>query len=425
MANRNAPAGPATRLRWADLRASLGPGVVWAATAIGVSHLVQSTRAGAVYGFSLVGVVLVANLLKYPFFEFGPRYAAATGESLLEGYERLGRWAVVVYIILTAGTVSTVVGAIAFFTGSLATQLFGPWLSPLGYAAAFLALCAVLVVVGRYPLLDRLIKIVVTVMTVSTLAAVVAATTVERAPAPGFVAPEVWGAAGFGFLIALVGWMPSAIDISVWHSVWTLERAKQTGHHPSVREALADFNVGYIGTTILALSFLGLGALVLYGSGQELSASGPAFAGQLIDVYAGALGAWSRPLIQVAAFTTMFSTLLACVDAFPRVLQRATGILVPRWRDSEGLFRGLLAAVIASSLLVVGAFLGQLTRLIDFATTLSFLTSPILSWLNYRVVRLPHVPVEARPGSAMVALSWLGIAFGAVFGAIFLVWRFL
>ena len=30
---------------------SIGPGIIWAAAAIGVSHLVQSTRAGADFGF--------------------------------------------------------------------------------------------------------------------------------------------------------------------------------------------------------------------------------------------------------------------------------------------------------------------------------------------------------------------------------------
>ena len=70
---------------------SLGPGILLAATAIGVSHLVYSTRAGASYGFGLLWLIVVANLFKYPFFEFGPRYAAATGESLLQGYRKLKR----------------------------------------------------------------------------------------------------------------------------------------------------------------------------------------------------------------------------------------------------------------------------------------------------------------------------------------------
>jgi len=62
---------------------AFGPGLLWAGAAIGVSHLVQSTRAGATYGFALVGLVLVALVFKYPAFSFGPRYAAATGTQFL------------------------------------------------------------------------------------------------------------------------------------------------------------------------------------------------------------------------------------------------------------------------------------------------------------------------------------------------------
>jgi Mn2+/Fe2+ NRAMP family transporter len=70
----------------------LGPGLLWAGAAIGVSHLVQSTRAGANYGFALLWALLLANIFKYPSFKFGPRYAAATGKSLLHGYSEIGKW---------------------------------------------------------------------------------------------------------------------------------------------------------------------------------------------------------------------------------------------------------------------------------------------------------------------------------------------
>ena len=69
----------------------LGPGLLFAGAAIGVSHLVQSTRAGADYGWGLLWALLLVNLFKYPFFQFGPRYALATGGSLLDGYYKLGK----------------------------------------------------------------------------------------------------------------------------------------------------------------------------------------------------------------------------------------------------------------------------------------------------------------------------------------------
>lgn len=62
-----------TSSRTASLREALGPGLVWAGAAIGVSHLVQSTRAGASFGLGLIGVVVFANIYKYPAFSFGPR----------------------------------------------------------------------------------------------------------------------------------------------------------------------------------------------------------------------------------------------------------------------------------------------------------------------------------------------------------------
>ena len=404
---------------------SLGPGLVWAATAIGVSHLVQSTRAGATYGFTLVGVILVALLLKYPFFEFGPRYAAATGESLLEGYAKLGRWTVIVFLLLTICTMFTVVGAVTFVTASLVQTVAGDLLTPVATSAILLTTCALILIPGRYPLLDRLVKIIIVVLTISTLAAVILAATSYRPPVAGFVAPVVWSRQGFAFMIALVGWMPSAIDISVWHSLWSLERAKQTRYRPRVDEALFDFNVGYLGTSVLALLFLSLGALVMYGGSTEIATRSGAFASQLIELYTSALGSWSRPLILAAALTTMFSTTLTCLDAFPRVLRRTTEILAPSLekKSTEWLYWLWMAVVTAGALLLISVFLGHLTLMVDLATTLSFLTAPILGYFNYRVVTSPQMPEEARPGTFLKILSWAGLVFGAVFGAVFLMWR--
>lgn len=405
---------------------SLGPGLVWAATAVGVSHLVQSTRAGASYGFALVGVVILANLLKYPFFEYGPRYAAATGESLLEGYSRLGRWAVWVFLLLTVGTMFTVVGAVTFVTASLVLGFTGDLLTPVTASALLLGLCALILIPGRYPLLDRLVKVIIGVLTLSTAAAVVLAISSRRAPDPTFVPPEVWSGAGFAFLIALVGWMPSAVDISVWHSLWSLERAKQTRYRPRLSEALLDFNIGYIGTAVLALLFLSLGALVMYGGSEEIQGSAGAFAGQLIRLYTAALGDWSRPLILAAALTTMFSTTLTCTDAFPRVLARATEILLPgdARRERSWLYWGWMLVVVTGSLLLISVFRHRLTLMVDVATTLSFLTSPVLGYFNFKVVTGPRMPGGARPPGWLRALSWAGLVFGFGFGVVFLVWRF-
>ena len=407
---------------------SLGPGLIWAAAAIGVSHLVQSTRAGASYGLALVWAVIIANLFKYPFFEFGPRYAAATGESLVEGYQRLGKWAVVLFTVLTLSTMFTIMAAVTIVTGSLSTQLFSSALSPLAYSFILLGVCILVLIPGQYPLLDRLVKIIVIILAISSIAAVLVALTGHREVVAGFERPALWNVAGISFLVALIGWMPSAIDISVWHSLWTLERSKQTGYRPTVHDALVDFNIGYVGTALIALIFLALGALVMYGSGVSFSPAGGVFARQIVDLYTGTLGEWSRPVIVVAAFTTMFSTTLTCMDAFPRVLSRLTSSLLPDMSKSQragrNLYWGWMVIAAGGALLLLTVLKARLTMMVDIATTLSFLTAPLLGYLNYRVVTGSSMPVEARPPRWLRLLSWLGITFGVILGAVFIVWRF-
>ena len=103
----------------------LGPGLLFAGAAIGVSHLVQSTRAGADYGWGLLWVLLLVNLFKYPFFQYGPRYALATGESLLDGYYKLGKGYLWFYFFLNIATMFTIQTAVTIVTAGLASNLFG------------------------------------------------------------------------------------------------------------------------------------------------------------------------------------------------------------------------------------------------------------------------------------------------------------
>jgi hypothetical protein len=74
---------------------AIGPGLLFSGAAVGVSHLVQFTRAGAMFGLALVGVIVLINVLKYPAFRFGIDYGHATRRSLMAGYRDLGLWAAV------------------------------------------------------------------------------------------------------------------------------------------------------------------------------------------------------------------------------------------------------------------------------------------------------------------------------------------
>ena len=393
---------------------SFGPGLVWAATSIGVSHLVQSTRAGAQAGFALAGIIVVALVLKYPFFEYGARYAAATGRSLVDGYRRIGAWALWLYLAITLVSAIIALAAVLMFTAHLTGYALGlGWPVTVSGAVVLLA-CIALLYVGKYPGLDLSIKIILLFLLISTVAAVAIAlprmdaSTVTLWPGDliGTVVP-------FAFLLALIGWMPSPVDVAVWSSLWTLEKDRTSGIRTSVDNATRDFAIGYVGTGVLAIGFVALGAAVLYGTDVELSASGAVFSTQLVELYSQTLGGWSRPFVLIAAVTTMFSTTLAVLDGYPRAIERVTMTL--RASDeseppqSARLYWGITGALAIFVMLILTLFVGNLTTMVDFATTIAFLTAPVLGYLNLKAITAPDVPEEHRPGTLMRTVSWVGL----------------
>ena len=388
----------------------LGPGLLFAGAAIGVSHLVQSTKAGGYYGFGLLWALLLINIIKYPSFQFGPRYAAATGNSLLHGYHKLGKGVLVTYFILSLLTMFTIQTAVTIVTAGLAVQLFGLDWDIAVWSVVITLFCAVILALGRYKLLDNLMKVIILVLTVSTLFAVLFAfresiATEGMGSSDGLIQLLPTDAVGIAFLIAFMGWMPAPLDISIFHSLWTVEKGKTQKN--DVKTSLFDFNVGYLGTVVLGICFVTLGALVMFGSGDTFSDKGGVFAGQLINMYTTSLGDWATILIGVAAFTTMFSTTLTTLDASPRAMSTATSLLGVRSMFKSYLF--WLILLIVGTCIILFFFVSEMGLLIKVATILSFLTAPFYAICNYLVFKDPDVPEKARLGIPMKIYSIVSI----------------
>lgn len=404
--------------RRANLWKALGPGILVSCAAIGGSHLVWSTRAGADFGWSLVGLIVLTNVFKFPFFLYGQRYTAATGESLLEGYLRQGRGYVWVFLLINILTGMINIAGVGMLSGALLAGYGITGLSIAQLTSMLICACAGMLLLGSYKLLDGMAKVVIIVLAVSTMAAVALAVPNRTEVPADFVAASPWTWAAFPFLISLLGWMPAPVDLSAWSSLWMFSRRDQTGHMATVRETSIDFYLGYVAAAVLAVFFVALGALVMFGSGQTFAEGGIGFSNQLVALYTATIGEWSRPLILSAAFVTMFSTTLTCVDGYPRSLAACCVLLkvVPERRFSW-INNAWMIVSAAVACVVVMVFVKNLLQLLSFAAVVSFLTSPVLAWINYKVMTGANVPERDRPGLAMRALSWMGLVFFAVMTA--------
>lgn len=421
---------------------TLGPGLLFASTAIGVSHLVQSTRAGAEFGFMLIPFIIAANLFKYPFFQYGSRYANATGESIIDGYQRVGRWMLWLYFIITLGSMFFVSAAVGAVTSGFLQNLFG--ISDWGIWATVIlfVFCLVILLVGNYSALDSLTKIIGVVLLISTLLAfILALFQGPSVPMDNTPAPDIWSDKSVLFIIALMGWMPTAVDLSAWNSLWTIERIKQTKYKPTLKETIAEFNFGYIISSVLALFFVVLGAYMMYGSGRELPNSGGAFANEVVGMFTGFIGDWSYIIIAASAFSIMFGTCITVFDGYGRALEKSTELLFLKNNkigqevidddpdkevklNTTNIYRVSLLVVVIGAFSIIFFFTQHLKALVDLATTISFLIAPLIAIMNYRLVT-KYVAEEAKPGMLMKILSIAGIIFLTGFALYFIAIKFI
>ena len=416
--------------RLSQFSKTAGPGILFACTAIGVSHLVQSTRAGADYGLFILGFVILITLLKYPFFEFGSRYANSTQTSIIDGYKKIGKPALWLYFLLTISSMFFVTGAVGFVTAGFFENLFGIDFLGEWTIIILFGVCVGILAIGKYNVLDSLIKIITIVLVVSTVSAfLLTLYNGPIEPVAGFEPKDLWEISGIFFLLALMGWMPTAVDLSSWNSLWTLERMKQTKYKPSLKETLFEFRLAYLITGILAIMFVTLGAFIFYGSGEELPNSNSLFAHEIVTLYTQTIGDWSYLIIAASAFTVMFGTIIAVFDGYSRSLQRTVELIFTKKEEKiRTKFRTFyvifLLVISTGSLIVIFQFGNNLKELVDFATVLSFVIAPVIAIFNFRLVTGKFLDKEHQPPVLLKVLSIAGIIFLSGFALFFLITKF-
>lgn len=392
---------------------SFGPGILMASAAIGGSHLISSTQAGALYGWQLAIMIILANLFKYPFYRFGTEYAYSTGNSLVAGYAKKSRvylWAFFILCIIS-GVIST--GAVALLCAVILGFILPVKLNTLVLSAIVMISSWVLLIAGHYKVLDNITKWIIVALTVATIAAVCVAGVSPSQVSPEFIAASPWNLAALGFIIALMGWMPAPLEFSAITSVWTAKKIRTD--HTSRYQGMVDFNVGYLTSAVLALFFLALGVFVQYGTGQEIATKGGAYVGQLIQMYTTTIGEWSRLLVALIAFLCMFGTVITCADGYGRTNAECLSLIrTHTTTDTEKYVMLWTTVAIVAGYILIAFFLGQMELLLKFAMISAFVTAPIFAYLNYSLIKSEgklSVPMKYYAISGIVFLSGFTLLF--------------
>ncbi|MGF1571618.1 MAG: NRAMP family divalent metal transporter [Sumerlaeia bacterium] len=420
---------PNHRMSSRSILRSLGPGILLAGAAIGGSHIYQSTVAGADFGWGLLWIVILVNVLKFPFFEYVYRYNISTQETMLHGYKErsVGIFWTATIILFISGILNIV--ALCIGTGALLQGLINRSFVTLPVATAAVALsCLAIVLIGRYKALDLVAKVVVSLLSVCTIWAFILAFAKGAEGDSTLPEPIIFQWANVPFMLALMGWMPLPLDITVWPSLWNCEKKEEAGEFPHRGEAYVDLHLGYWAAALLAVFFLGLGALVLYQTPVEINKSNAvAFSSQFIGLYGSIFGESAKWLIGIAAVTALYSSALTCVDGYSRTMfhclrEFAPNSITPKNKYSiMGAFAVFYCAV---SIIIASYFVKSVGSMIDLATIIAFLTAPIMALANILVVESNVCPKSARPGWGMRIFAYTGFLFLLVFASLYIVTLF-
>lgn len=309
---------------------AFGPGLVFAVTALGPQDLVTNAAAGASYGYALLWTVALVVAARYVILEATARYVVVTGESLMAGYARAGRWAPWL-ILVSIGAKRHLLGLsqLLLLGGSL-ELLFGPrggWLRT-GGALVCWALGFALMYWGRYPVVEKVSKPLLAVLSGSLVLAAVLSRPDPLQVARGILIPaspvseDAYGTAFL--LLALLGSGAGALS-NLKYAAFVHEKGWRDVSY--LRLQRTDLLLSGVGFYLMLLLVQIAAAATLYPSTAPLRD-----VPDLLPMFSVVLGEAGRILLGVGLWAAVFTTYtgattgysLLAADIWYNVLRRAS-----------------------------------------------------------------------------------------------------
>lgn len=343
----------------------IGPGLIISAVIVGSGELIVTPKLGAEEGFKLLWFIILGCLLKvFVQIELG-RHAVLRGQTTLASLNTLpGPRAIVSWVLwLWLAMYLSLVFQVAGMVGGVARvfSLGGMTLPVNGLAVLIGASCAVLLVIGRYQLVEKLSTVFVALFTLATLVAVgmlqetgYAVTSAQLTEGFAFHLPDRLVTAFAAFGIIGVG----ASEL-IYYPYWCLEKgyAKSIGPDdgtPAWRENArgwlkilrVDAWVSFALYTTSTLAFYLLGAAILHAKQVRVENS------QMIEtlslMYREVFGEWSFWMFLVGAFAVLYSTIFGATASNARLAVDAIDLFkLKHYRDPAERARWLKYACVA------------------------------------------------------------------------------
>jgi len=405
-----------------SIQEKLGPGLLFAASAVGVSHLIQSTRGGAAFGSSMLLIIVFVCLLKYPLFLFGAHYTAVTGNTIIDGYKKLGRWVLIIIFMVYVFELPFAIAGISVVSAGILAKSLNLELNEIVGALLLVNICLVFSAVGRYQMLEKISRVFVVLFMFCIIIGTFVSVANNINDYTLAFKPITLDTDSLFFMVAIAGWMPTGVGGALGISLWIHAKNQRLKRNLNLKEVRFDFNCSYTIVVLIGCCFSLMGAYTLLDSLNDTNVSGVNFVQHLFSVLTRSFSPWVHVLIIIGANMVMLSSLPVVVDLLPRLGTTLLLNLYPERlseRNRSQIFLAFIFYELISVSLVLALLFRSFTAFIDLVTSLGFLAAPIIAWLNHKVIFSGELTPGQQPSStlrywniaAIIILSLVSLAY--------------
>jgi len=407
----------------------LGPGLVWAASSVGVAELVFATRAGALFGTVLLWAPLLSIFLKYFTTEMVGRYTIATGENVVQAFARvelrLGPlklprgWILWLFWIFFAASIAGMSG-IALAVGSCLAGFFPAYSYVLWSVISIIAVGGILAF-RRYRVLEWISRVLVFIMLFFTFYSLIKASP-PAGELAGSLLPRV-PMNSLPELIPLLGWAGAGAIGTIWFSLWTqgsgrgMAGVRDKSIVPDERAVRGwislggfDLAVNTVITGLLTAGFLLAGAVIL--KPLHLVPHGERIGPALSRIAGASMGPLTEAVFLTGVFATLFSTLLADIDGLCRMAAASS-----QRRRGDGDHSRRYILFLSIYVVCIGGCAAAVPApviLLQLAAAIDTLLLPVVILLTLHICRT-RLSQAYHPNRFIRSMAWFSVAFFAFF----------
>ncbi len=368
--------------------ALVGPAFVWAAEYIGSGEVIIATRTGAILGTGVLWAIIIGVFLKFWIGMSGARYTVCTGEGMIDMFNRIGPFHLVVWVIVVIQFFCAIASI-----GAVATAA-GVFVSSIVPIDTKLAVCLVTIFAlavawsGKFNVLKIVMSVFVLILVLGVLYIAVRVF-------PGFsecisfhspLVPDWAIAKGVSDnpwkeILPLLGWGAGGFASQVWYTYWVLGAgygaAAGRGYgrpadvsmlrnmtHEAAEKIKGWCRVLYVDSSLaMVIGIVVTGAFFIAGAGilgpQHLAPEGEEVAFTLSKVFSDRWGPVGGFLFILAGATALITTSTGQLAGWPRLLADSCRICIPgvakkfSWKTQ---FRFFLLLFICTNMIIVFCF---------------------------------------------------------------------